>query len=318
LNNSARAGNIMAAAATMPSCGTLGTATIGPDHAHISRRVPSARRDMRANGRTSRAGQLRLLFATVGDEIDGIPISVVSVLARLGLDPREEAGRLSSLGNREAVEQLARLIAEVPGGFRPLGEARLLADDLVGLLPKHRPSRTSALQGQIRPPYRAPPLPKPSQFLDCLPCPHGSGAGQRCGSRRVSVRYREPVSGKRESRHLSAKHRFIGGRSVSAVEDRRWPRRFRGDHPQRDDMGKVVGRPSVVPVRSKEEAKQQAKTLARSLGLKVYGIIDKTDAGGSLSSPQVDPAEIVGPDIDYTKTNEVQPPWSVPGAEKSL
>jgi hypothetical protein len=88
----------------------------------------------------------KFLFATVGDEIDGIPISVVSVLARLGLDPREEAGRLSSLGNREAVEQLARLIAEVPGSFRPLGEARLLADGLVGLLPKHRPSITSALQ----------------------------------------------------------------------------------------------------------------------------------------------------------------------------
>jgi hypothetical protein len=87
---------------------------------------------------------------------------------------------------------------------------------------------------------------------------------------------------------------------------------------QRDDMGKVVGRPSVVPVSSKEEAKQQAKALARSLGLKVYGIIDKTDAAGSPSSPQVDPAEIVGSDIDYTKTNEVQPPWSVPGAEKSL
>jgi hypothetical protein len=51
----------------------------------------------------------KFLFATVGDEIDGIPISVVSVLARLGLDPREEAGRLSSLGNREAAEQLARL-----------------------------------------------------------------------------------------------------------------------------------------------------------------------------------------------------------------
>ena len=156
-------------------CGPLGAATIGPDHAHVSRNMPSARRDMRANGRISRAGQLRLLFATVGDEIDGIPISVVSVLARLGLDPREEAGRLSSLGNREAVEQLARLIAEVPGSFRPVGatsanssalsgasaakavpildclpcphgsgarEARLLADDLVGLLPKHRPSRT--------------------------------------------------------------------------------------------------------------------------------------------------------------------------------
>ena len=40
----------------------------------------------------------------------------------------------------------------------------------------------------------------------------------------------EPVSGERKSRHGSAKHRFIGGRSVSSVEDRRWPRRVRGDH----------------------------------------------------------------------------------------
>jgi hypothetical protein len=45
---------------------------------------------------------------------------------------------------------------------------------------------------------------------------------------------------------------------------------------QRDDAGKVIGRPSVSLVESKEEAKQQAKTLARSLGLKLYGIVDKT------------------------------------------
>ena len=47
---------------------------------------------------------------------------------------------------------------------------------------------------------------------------------------------------------------------------------------QRDDEGKVIGRPSVSLVASKEEAKQQAKTLARSLGLKLYGIVDKTGA----------------------------------------
>ena len=44
---------------------------------------------------------------------------------------------------------------------------------------------------------------------------------------------------------------------------------------QRDDTGKVIGTPSVLLVGSKEEAKQQAKTLARSLGLKAYGIVDK-------------------------------------------
>jgi hypothetical protein len=45
---------------------------------------------------------------------------------------------------------------------------------------------------------------------------------------------------------------------------------------QRDEAGKVVGAPSVFLVGTKEEAKQQAKTLARSLGLKVYGIVDKS------------------------------------------
>jgi hypothetical protein len=30
------------------------------------------------------------LFAAVGEEVNGIPLSVVSALARLGLDPREE------------------------------------------------------------------------------------------------------------------------------------------------------------------------------------------------------------------------------------
>jgi hypothetical protein len=87
---------------------------------------------------------------------------------------------------------------------------------------------------------------------------------------------------------------------------------------QRDNIGKVIGRPSVFSVCSKEEAKQQAKTLARSLGLKVYGIIDKTDAGGSPSFAQDHPAKTLGSDTDYTKTEEVRPPWSVPGVEKSL
>ena len=105
----------------------------------------------------------RFLFATVGDEVDGVPLSVISALVRLGLDPWEEAGRLSSLNTREAAEQLARLIAELPGICRPLGEAREIADGLVGRLPKHDPGRT-APEVQIRTHYRAPKLPKLFQF----------------------------------------------------------------------------------------------------------------------------------------------------------
>jgi hypothetical protein len=104
------------------------------------------------------------LFATVGGETDGIPLSVISALTRLGLDPREEAGRLSSLSTGEAGEQLARLIAELPGLFRPLGEAREIATDLVKLLPACEASRASAPQVQIGPRYRIPTLPKPSQL----------------------------------------------------------------------------------------------------------------------------------------------------------
>jgi hypothetical protein len=109
------------------------------------------------------------LFATIGGEIDGVPLSVISALVRLGLDPWKEAGRLSSLSSREAVEQLARLIAELPGLFRPLGEAREIADGLVGLLPKHGGGGEPAPQVQIRPQYGGAFLPKPSQlWLVCF------------------------------------------------------------------------------------------------------------------------------------------------------
>ena len=59
---------------------------------------------------------------------------------------------------------MARLIAEIPGMFRPLGEAREIADRLVGLLPKHDDSRAATQQVQIHPRYSRPTLPKPSQF----------------------------------------------------------------------------------------------------------------------------------------------------------
>ena len=81
------------------------------------------------------------LFATVGDEIDGVPLSVISMLIRLGLDPWEEAGRLSSLNKPEAIEQLAQLVAELPSLPRPLGEAREIAEGLSPFASGARPRR---------------------------------------------------------------------------------------------------------------------------------------------------------------------------------
>jgi hypothetical protein len=45
---------------------------------------------------------------------------------------------------------------------------------------------------------------------------------------------------------------------------------------ERNDAGKVTGRPSTFLVGTKEEAKEKAKARARTLGLKTYGIVDKT------------------------------------------
>ena len=106
----------------------------------------------------------KFLFATVENETDGIPLSVISVLTRLGLDPWKEADRLSSLSTREAVEQLARLTAELPGKSRPLSEARESADRLVGLLPQHDCNPTPALRRQVSPRHREPSHSRPFQF----------------------------------------------------------------------------------------------------------------------------------------------------------
>ena len=76
------------------------------------------------------------LFSQVGEERRGVPLSMISALTQLGLDPWEEAARLSSLDRREAIEQLARLIAELPNAGRPLPDARCIAGDLVEQLPK--------------------------------------------------------------------------------------------------------------------------------------------------------------------------------------
>jgi hypothetical protein len=51
---------------------------------------------------------------------------------------------------------------------------------------------------------------------------------------------------------------------------------------QRDGAGKVFGKPSVFLVESREEAKQHAKMLTRSLGLRGYGFVDKISASDAL------------------------------------
>jgi hypothetical protein len=75
------------------------------------------------------------LFASVGEEEKGIPLSVLSALARLGLDPRNEAVRLSHLKSKAAAGQLGRLLARLPNRPWTPSDIRRIAGKLVELLP---------------------------------------------------------------------------------------------------------------------------------------------------------------------------------------
>ena len=54
---------------------------------------------------------------------------------------------------------------------------------------------------------------------------------------------------------------------------------------QLDDDRQISGTPLVAIVGDKEEAKRKAKALARSLGCKTYGIVDKTNSDRAALNP---------------------------------
>lgn len=87
---------------------------------------------------------------------------------------------------------------------------------------------------------------------------------------------------------------------------------------QRDGDGKPVGQPSVGIVASAAEAKGLAKTLAQSLGLKVYGFIDKTKSAAGPEKPPKAGADAGDGDRRSNAANGEPPPWLVPGVDKSL
>ena len=78
------------------------------------------------------------LFASVGDEQNGMPLNLVSALTRLDLDPWEEAARLAALPKAVAVEALAPMIARLPISRLPQSDNLAISQRLVELLPARR------------------------------------------------------------------------------------------------------------------------------------------------------------------------------------
>ena len=77
------------------------------------------------------------LFADIGADKNGTLLSVLSALARLDLDPWQEAARLNQLPGAAAIERLTSLIAAASDA--PPSEPSMTAARLVALLPRRAP-----------------------------------------------------------------------------------------------------------------------------------------------------------------------------------
>ena len=77
----------------------------------------------------------RFLYADIGIEASGMTLSVLSILARRGLDPWQEAARLARMPPVAATDGLATMIATIPAGLWSAPDAAQIAARLVRLLP---------------------------------------------------------------------------------------------------------------------------------------------------------------------------------------
>ena len=84
------------------------------------------------------------LFAPVGVDASGMPLTLLSLLARLGIDPWEEAAELAHLSREPAMQRLASRLEAMPNGPASAADTVNIATRLIALL--HRaPPRKAAL-----------------------------------------------------------------------------------------------------------------------------------------------------------------------------
>lgn len=95
------------------------------------------------------------LLAEIGAEQKGVPLTVASLFARCGNDPWREAGHLASLSKPAARDKLAETIAATHTRAWRITDARIIADQLLPLLPCRTASDDSHQQALVpfRPPF---------------------------------------------------------------------------------------------------------------------------------------------------------------------
>jgi hypothetical protein len=100
------------------------------------------------------------LFAELGEEENGSPLSVLSALTRLGVDPWAEGARLSKLSKDAAARSLVTMIEMFPPEKRSFSEVMALAEKLARLLPQGLDAATGIVVAgsRRRAPSRAMPM----------------------------------------------------------------------------------------------------------------------------------------------------------------
>src|SRR5688500_10632342 len=76
------------------------------------------------------------LSALLWEERNGAPLSVLSALARLDMDPWAEAARLAALPKGGAALTLAAILGRLPGQHPGTSDTVMIAERLVDLLPE--------------------------------------------------------------------------------------------------------------------------------------------------------------------------------------
>jgi hypothetical protein len=83
----------------------------------------------------------QFLYAPIAEERSGMLLSVLSALARMNLDPWDEAARLARLPRAAATSYLTTLIAALPEGPVARTDPGALAERLIALLPRRLASK---------------------------------------------------------------------------------------------------------------------------------------------------------------------------------
>jgi hypothetical protein len=119
------------------------------------------------------------LFASIADDANGMPLTMLTALARTGADPWAEAAALAALSRETATQKLVSLLAKIPNGPAPGADTLTLASRLVALL--HAAARQPAPTVSVAPPVETEAPAEAAAPVDSLP--------PRTGSSRRAVYY---------------------------------------------------------------------------------------------------------------------------------